>query len=712
MWIDPTNADRMAVAHDGGVSISENRGKSWLKVQLPIAQMYHVTVDKQIPYYVYGNRQDGPSFRGPSRSRLGGGFDGSGIPRGMWHSVGGGESGFATPDPVDPDVIWSSASGAGARGGIVVRYRESTRQFRQVEVWPESTGGWPAADLKYRFQWTFPVLVSPHDHETIFVTSQFVHRTTNGGQSWEVISPDLTTNDKSKQGISGGLTPDNIGVEYCCVIYAFDESPIQKGVYWAGSNDGLVHVSRDSGATWTNVTQNMPGLPPLGTVRNIDSSKWNAGKAYVSFDFHEVGNFEPFVYKTENFGESWVKITNGIGGFPLGYVRNVREDPVRQGLLYLGTENALYVSFDDGGRWQSLQNNLPSTPMYWIEVQEHFNDLVIGTYGRGFWILDDLTPLQQLTSEVARSEAHLFAPRDAYRFQPITAPMTMFDDPSAGEDPPYGASINYWLSKAPEGDVKIRIENQKGETVRKLDGTKRAGVNRVHWDLEGEPSTQIQLRMKPLYADWVEMGKEGFRAAAVGRISVLQPPGDYTAVLEVGGKEYRQSLRVIKDPHSEGTEEDIRLQTEMMEELRKDLSETASSINRIEWIRKQLQDLRSVVKELGAKDSAAVVSGSEELEGTLVTLEKKLYELEVTDRGQDRVRWPTMLAGRIAYLANAVSVSDFRPADQHREVQKVLKERLRTYQQELDSLFESEIPAFNRTLRERNLPTVLTGETQ
>jgi hypothetical protein len=290
--------------------------------------------------------------------------------------------------------------------------------------------------------------------------------------------------------------------------------------------------------------------------------------------------------------------------------------------------------------------------------------------------------------------------------------MTMFDDPSAGEDPPYGASINYWLAKAPEGDVKIRIENQRSETVRSLDGTKHKGINRVHWDLEGEPSTQIQLRMKPLYADWVEMGKEGFRAAAVGRISILQPPGEYAAVLSVGGKEYRQSLRVIKDPHSEGTEEDIRLQTEMMEELRKDLSETASSINRIEWIRKQLQDLRSVVKELGAKDSAAVVSGSEELEGTLVTLEKKLYELEVTDRGQDRVRWPTMLAGRIAYLANAVSVSDFRPADQHREVQKVLKERLRTYQQELDSLFENEIPAFNRTLRERNLPTVLTGETQ
>jgi hypothetical protein len=288
--------------------------------------------------------------------------------------------------------------------------------------------------------------------------------------------------------------------------------------------------------------------------------------------------------------------------------------------------------------------------------------------------------------------------------------MTMFDDPSAGEDPPYGASINYWLSKAPEGDVKIRVENQKGETVKTLDGTKDVGVNRIHWDLEGEPSTEIKLRMKPLYADWVEMGKEGFRAAAVGRVSIRKPPGEYSIVLAVAGKEYRRSLRVLKDPHSEGTEEDIRLQTEMMEELRKDLSETASSINRIEWIRKQLQDLRSVVKELGAKDAAAVVDGASELDGTLVALEEKLYELKVTDRGQDRVRFPTMLAGRIAYLANAVSVSDFRPTDQHREVHQTLKERLGSYQQQLDKLLKDELPAFNRTLRERNLPTVLTGE--
>ena len=372
MWIDPTNGDRMIVAGDGGVSISTNRGGSWLRVQLPVAQMYHVTTDNHIPYHVYGNRQDGPSMRGPSRSRVSS-FLGSGtIYRSMWHSIGGGESGFATPDPIEPDIIWSSASGRGAVGGIVVRYNEKNRQFRQLEVWPESTIGHPAKDVKYRFQWTFPLLISPHDHNTIYVTSQHVHRTTDKGEHWDLVSPDLTTNDSTKMQISGGLTPDNIGVEYACVIYAFDESPVQKGVLWAGTNDGLVQISQDNGKTWTNVTKNIPDLPPLGTVRNIDASKWDPGRAYITVDFHEVGNFDPYVYKTNNYGESWQRITDGIPKSTLSYCRHILEDPVKEGLLYLGTENALYISFNDGKKWIPFNSNLPATPVYWMQVQRTF----------------------------------------------------------------------------------------------------------------------------------------------------------------------------------------------------------------------------------------------------------------------------------------------------------------------------------------------------
>jgi hypothetical protein len=706
MWIDPTDPDRMIVGHDGGVSISQNRGGSWFRVQLPIAQMYHVTVDSKIPYNVYGNRQDGPSLRGPSNGRIGGIF-GSGIPRGMWHAVGGGESGFATPDPADPDIIWSSASGSGAGGGIVVRYDERTRQYRQVEVWPEGTGGWPAADLKYRFQWTFPLLISPHDHTTVYVTSQHVHRTSNGGQSWDVISPDLTTNDKSKQGISGGLTPDNIGVEYCCVIYAFDESPVQPGVLWAGTNDGLVHVSQDGGETWTDVTDNLPDLPPLGVVRNIDASRWSAGKAYIAIEHHQVGNFAPHVYKTENFGRRWTKITNGIGPGPVNYARSIHEDPVRRGLLYLGTESTLYVSFNDGAAWQPLMTNLPHTPMYWLVVQEHFNDLVVGTYGRGFWILDDLTPLQQLTADVAASTAHLFQPRRAYRFHPITEPMTMLDDPSAGDDPEYGASLNYWLGTEPEGDVKIRITNAMGDTVRTLDGTKQVGVNRVWWNLRGEPSTQIKLRTKPRYADWVALGDDGWREANRGRISVLAPPGTYAVTLEVGGEVYPRELEVLKDPNSEGSEADIQSQVAMVTELRQDMNAAAAMVNQIELIRRQLYDLQAVLEEQEATDE--IVEAAAELDDNLLAVEEQLYQVRLTGTGQDGVRWPTKLIGRIAYLAGAVATADFPPTDQHREVHQILKQRLMSYRAELDTVLQTELAAFNRMLQDRNMGRVIAG---
>jgi photosystem II stability/assembly factor-like uncharacterized protein len=706
MWIDPTNADRMIVAHDGGVSISANRGRSWHMIQLPIAQMYHVTVDNRIPYYVYGNRQDGPSTRGPSNSRLSSSAGGATIPRGMWHSVGGGESGFATPDPVEPDIIWSSASGSGARGGIVIRYDERTRQFRHVEVWPESTGGWPARQLKYRFQWTFPLLISPHDRNTIYVTSQHVHRTPNGGQSWEIVSPDLTTNDTTKMRISGGLTPDNIGVEYCCVIYAFDESPAQQGVFWAGTNDGLVHVSRDGGATWTDVTDNIPGLPPLGVVRNIDASKWDAGKAYITVEFHQVGNFEPYVYKTEDFGRRWTRITDGISESPLSYTRNIREDPVRPGLLYLGTENALYVSFDDGEAWQPLQTNLPPAPMYWIVVQEHFNDLVVGTYGRGFWILDDLTPLQQATPEMAASDAQLFEPRQAYRFRPITSPMAMFNDQSDGQGPPYGASINYWLGSAPEGDVTIRISDAAGDAIRTLEGKKEVGINRIWWDLLGEPTEQIKLRTKSLYADWVELGDEGWRPAPRGRIRVLAPPGTYTVTLDVDGVEYTRQLEVLKDPNSTGTEADIQAQTAMLFELRDDMNAAAEMVNRIEWIRRQLYDLRAVLEEKEGADD--VVTAADDLDGKLIAIEENLIQLKLTGTGQDGVRWPAMLVGRIGYLAGVVSVGDFPPTDQARKVQGVLEERLRRYEGALDDLLQTDFAAFQQMLRERDLGSVVT----
>ena len=707
MWIDPENGDRMIVGNDGGLAISQNRGRTWLRVQLPIAQMYHVTADNAVPYNVMGNRQDGPSSRGPSNSLYGGRGGGGGtIPRGDWHAVGGGESGFATPDPTDPDVVWSSASGSGAMGGIVVRHDERTRQFRNVEVWPESTFGWPAADLRYRFQWTFPLLISPHDHNTLFVTSQHVHRTTNQGQSWEVISPDLTTNDKSRQVISGGLTPDNLGVEYCCVIYAFDESPAQAGVFYAGSNDGRVHVSRDNGASWQDVTANLPGSPPDGVVRGIDASRWDAGKAYLAIEAHQVGDFTTYAYRTEDFGESWTLITEGVPPGPLSFTRDIQEDPVRPGLLYLGTENRVYLSFDDGDSWQPFINNLPAAPVYGIVVQEHFNDLVLGTYGRGFWIMDDLSPLQQLTSDVASAASHLFEPRDAYRFHSRTTPMSMPNDMTIGENPPAGASLNYWMASEPSGPVALRIESASGETVRTLDGTMDEGINRVWWNLRGESSTPVRLRTTPLYADWVDLGPERVREVG-GGISILQPPGTYTVTLVVDGVDVMsRPLTVLKDPNSEGTGADIRAQVDRLTQIRADHTLAAEAINQIEWLRRQILDLGAVVEDQGGDEE--VLEASEALTASLIAVEEQLIQLRETGTGQDRVRWPVKVQGRLNYLAGEVGTADFRPTDQQGEVHGVLKVRLEAARDALQEVLTNEVAAFNRMLQQRNLPGVIT----
>ena len=699
MWIDPIDANRMIVVGDGGLSVSLNRGKSWLRVQLAVAQLYHVTTDNAIPYNVLTNRQDGPSMKGPSRSGTGAGNRTGFIPSGLWHGVGGGESGFATADPTDSDIVWSSASGRGPLGGIVTRYDEKSRQFRQIEVWPEQTTGHSASDVKYRFQWTFPLLISPHDNHTIFVTSQHVHRTKNGGQSWDVISPDLSLNDKSMQGFSGGLTGDNINVEYGNVIYAFDESPVQEGIYWAGTNDGLIHVSRDGGDTWDNVTKNIPDLPKLGVVRNIDASKWDAGKAYISIEHHQVGNFEPHAYKTDDFGKSWTKIVKGIPVSQLSYVRNIKEDPVRPGLLYLGTENALYVSFNDGAQWQSLMTNLPAAPMYWIDIQEEFNDLVIGTYGRGIWICDDISPLQQMSEEIVSSKGHLFKPKSTYRFQPVTPVMQFFPEPHFGNDPADGGAIDYWLAESND-DMKLHISNANGDTIKTLKHKGKAGLNRVWWDFKGDPSEELIMRTKPLYADWMDLSDKRTRSAGVGRISILAPPGNYRVSTKIGDQSFSESFDLIKDPNSEGTVEDIESQTNMLVELQNEMNDVAKMVNQLEVVRRQILDIKAMLSE---EEKKLIESDLANISKTIIGFEGKLLQLKATGTGQDVVRWPVQLAERLFYLSTAIATSDFAPPDQHKEVHQILKDRLENYKEEYAKIMGTDVVEFVETLRKHRI---------
>tara|TARA_A100001015_G_scaffold41958_1_gene45923 strand:- start:424 stop:3087 length:2664 start_codon:yes stop_codon:yes gene_type:complete len=705
MWIDPFDGNRMAVAGDGGISISQNRGMSWLKTFLPVAQLYHVTTDNSIPYNLLTNRQDGPSMKGPSRSNMENWWHTGMIQSGLWREVGGGESGFATPDPKNPDIVWSSASGSGSLGGIVTRYNEKTKQYRQLEVWPEYAGGSYASLLKYRFQWTFPLLISPHDNKTVYVTSQHVHKTTNDGQTWEVISPDLTMNDKKMQGFSGGLTGDNIAVEYANVIYAFEESPIKQGVFWAGTNDGLVHVSQDNGKTWKNVTKNIPKLPKLGVVRNIEASKWNPAKAYLTIEFHQVGDFKPYVYKTENYGKSWEKITNGIKPGNLSYTRNIKEDPVKEGLLYLGTENALYFSNDDGENWQSLMSNLPPSPMYWIDVQEHFNDLVVGTYGRGIWILDDLSPLQQLDQNITKKEAHLFDIKPAYRFHNVTNSLQMLKEASTGQDPPKGASINYWSNG--EKDIEIIITNQKNQPVKTIKEKAKKGINRLWWDFSNEETSDIVFRTKPLYADWFTLDKNKERAdQSLYSFSIMSPPGTYNITLKSGGNSMTKTLKVVKDPNSEGTLEDIDLQNELVTKIYADLNTTISHINSIEVIRRQLLDLKAMLKNSSSKKE--FVQMVDKLENQFLGIEKQLIQLKITGTGQDGVRYQKMLVEKLRYLAANIQISDFKPADSYLEVYEVLKGRLNSIAQKFEKLKTNDLSNTLDTLRNNKIEMIIT----
>jgi hypothetical protein len=353
-------------------------------------------------------------------------------------------------------------------------------------------------------------------------------------------------------------------------------------------------------------------------------------------------------------------------------------------------------------------NNMPASPMYWIVIQEEFNDLVVGTYGRGIWILDDITPLQQLTDEVTSSDAYLFEPRKAYRFRSMTSPFTMFDDPSAGENPPYGASINYWLKQASDDSATIKISDSSGNLIKKMKGPSVAGINRVWWNLQGEPTTKIVMRTKPLYADWVQLDEEGTRDAVVGRISTLAPPGTYIVELETGDQKSSQRLAVVKDPHSEGSISDIVEQTEMVQDIQADMNSVASFINRIEIIRSQIYNLRTMTEDHDAADEIA--SAVESLNEKLIDVESELYQMKLTGTGQDRVRWPTKLAGRLNYLAGNVAVADFPPNDQQRKVHQILKERLTSYERQFDEILRDDIPTFDRLLRKHNLTGVITGK--
>jgi photosystem II stability/assembly factor-like uncharacterized protein len=695
VWFDPVDPNRVLVANDAGASVSNNKGLSYRRVILPIAQMYGVSVDNQVPYNVYGNRQDGETFRGPSSNLRSsrGGFGGP-ISPGDWIQVGGCESGFATPDPADNNVVWN-----GCFDGQISRVDVASGQSRMVSPWPEPTYGWAPEKVKYRWNWAAPIEISPHDHNRVYVGSQYVHETTDGGQTWQVISPDLTTNDKTHQQDSGGVALDNPPGTYDgSILYVIKESPLQKGVIWSGSNDGQVNVTRDGGKTWSNVTKNIPNLPPWGWVWGIQASHFDAGAAYVAINLQQQGIYDAYVYKTADFGRTWKLISNDIPKSMNSSARSIIEDPVRKGMLFLGTDNAVYFSLNDGGSWTRLRNNLPPVPMYQMVVQPQYSDLVIGTYGRGFWILDDIGPLREL-DKAETADVYLFTPRPAYRYRTLaTNRATDVNSQSNGQNPPPGADINFYL-RSP-GKVEITIVGADGQPVRKLSETGRVGVNRVWWDLRYEMATQVKLRTSPPGEPWVKPGAEGWRpllSYGPFRGNATVAPGTYTIKLSAAGKTLSAPLTVLRDPKSIGNDEQIKQQVAFMLEIRTELSEMAEMINRLEWIRSVSQLRQAVLRDDPAQSTA--LQQAKKLEETTIAVESELLDVHLTGRPEDSFRHPMRLMEELGYLGSILDNnwggggSDLPPTDSEIAVHKQLQEQIAKCKRNYAEFMNSSAPA-------------------
>ncbi len=537
LWIDPTDPQRMINANDGGATITTDGGKTWSSEDnQPTAQFYHVAADARFPYYVYGAQQDNTTVAVASDSNRGS------IGRQDWYSVGGGESGYVAPDPTNPDVVYS-----GSYGGYVTRFDKRTGQTQTISPWPDDTDGFGAAGLKYRFTWTQPIVFSPNDPSTLYFSGQMVFRSTDGGMSWDEISPDLSRNDKSKQQSSGGpITKENISVEYYDLIFTVAESPAQKNLIWAGTDDGLVHITRDGGTHWTSVTP--PDMPPWSMVSLIDASWHDAGTAYVAVDAHKLDDFRPYIFRTHKYGKEWKQITNGI---PDGsYVHAVREDPQYGGLLFAGTETGVFYSLDDGEHWQHLQLNLPAAPIHDLVIKN--SDLIVATHGRSFWILDDISPLRQLAEMRASADAFLFKPRPALRFRRESTGFAS-SWKTAGQPAPPGATLYYWLKDKPgtADEITLDVLDSSGNTVRHYS-------NRVHEPENDEAAREEETEVKPPETLPAEAGLNRFVwdlryekphevPGAVyddgEPLGVLALSGEYKIRLSAGGKTYSAGTR-------------------------------------------------------------------------------------------------------------------------------------------------------------------------
>jgi photosystem II stability/assembly factor-like uncharacterized protein len=698
LWIDPTNTDWLINANDGGATVTHDGGKTWTtQANQPTAQFYHVSTDNSFPYRVLGAQQDNSTVSIASRS------DDGAIDRTDWYDVGGGESGYVVADPRNPAIVY-----AGSYGGMITRFDKRSAQVQDVNSWPLDPMGAGAAELKHRFQWTAPILISKHDPSLLYHGGEAVFLTKDNGMSWTAVSGDLTRNDKSKQQSAGGpLTQDNTSVEYYDTVFALAESPLEKGVLWAGTDDGLVHVTRDAGQHWTNVTAKEFGEWSL--IGLIDASAHAAGTAYVAVDRHKLDDYHPYIFKTADYGKTWTKLTTGLP--ETAYVHAVREDPKRQGLLFAGTETGVFYSSDDGAHWQALRLNLPTVPVHDLVVQE--NDLVLATHGRAFWILDNITALRETTAETSKEDVHLFTPAAAVRFRGpgFTIPGGM----PAGENPPSGAMIEYWLKAAPKDkeEVTLEILDAQGKSVRKLSSKKsgdgdaeaggeegefggrgggdklpaEAGLNRFVWDVRGEAPAKV-----PGAVSW------GGRA-----IGALAAPGTYQAKLTAAGKTYTAVVEVVKDPRVAATPADFEKQTELARWINERASSGHAAVNQMRSVRGQIEALQ---KRLAADESAKVVlEAAGEVVKKINAVEEKIIQPK-SKSSQDPLNYPIQTADQLMALKGTVEGADAAPTAQEYEVFEELSARLEKQLAAWKEIQAKDLAALNETIQKNKIPAI------
>jgi photosystem II stability/assembly factor-like uncharacterized protein len=690
LWIDPNNPERMINGNDGGATISVDGGKNWTtQNNQPTAQFYHVAADNDFQFRVYGSQQDNSSVGIRTRS------DHGYIDIGDWDAVGGGESGYVVPDPRDSNIVY-----ADDEGPIFTRFDRRTNQAQSIQEWPEDPNGHPAAEQKYRYTWTMPIVISSHNPDVIYHSSQYVFRSGDAGRTWTTISPDLTRNDKTKQQDSGGpLTKDQYTVEYYDVIFSLAESPKQGGELWAGTDDGLVQLTRDEGKTWTNVTPK--DIPEWAMISLIEASPFDPATAYIAVDAHKLDNFRPYIYKTADFGKTWTKI---VGGLPENaYVHAVREDPKHKGLLYAGAETGIWVSFDDGAHWQSLQLNLPQTPIHDMVI--HDDNLVVATHGRSFWVLDDLSPLRQAAPSLGAEDAHLFTPNTAFRTReghvnPRRYPI--------GENPPSGAVIYYYLKDAPKEPAKLELLDGDGKVIRSFTSEEKKVEGAPDEGERDEPIEHIPAKAGLNLFVWNLRYEQPVKVSALiydagEPLGPLALPGKYQARLTIGGKSQTAQFEVKMDPRVQTSAEDLRRQFDLMVKMRDRQEEMNKTVVSIRDLTSQLLLLE---KRIGTADSAKpLIAASTDLRKKIRAIEEELVQVD-SKSSEDQANYPTKLNSKFGNLQNLVDSADTPPTAAESAVFADLDARLETQLAKWRAVMAKDLPELNAAMQKNNVAIV------